>query len=160
MRSVIFGVWSAVALLATCVPAQAHESITDTLAPLALPPSLGPEALIAAGPALDSVWLAAVAAVIIAVALARHRRAFAVACASLLLLVAFEAGLHSVHHLTDKPESQCVIASASAHAGALTVDRVTFERPAEAAAPLSVTLATRASVRPAAPDLGRAPPIA
>jgi hypothetical protein len=92
--------------------------------------------------------------------IARRRRAVAVACMALLLLIAFESGVHSVHHLTDQPDGQCVVASASAHTGGVAAATVAFDRPVEASTTVAVLPAPSATARPDAPDLGRAPPLA
>jgi hypothetical protein len=150
-----------VALLALGTPALAHVGLE--YAPAATPAPARPldvQTLTAATPALTGLWTLVAAIAVAAVAIARRRRAVALACVALLMLIAFEAGLHSVHHIGDQLDSSCVIASASSHTGALTVESVAFERPTEVATPVDVSAGEPTTVRSAAPDLGRAPPAA
>jgi hypothetical protein len=70
---------------------------------------------------------AALVAVLAAVWLVRRspRRAIAVALILLLGLFAFETGLHSVHHGTDKRQlASCPLSGASSHLSAASVDCV------------------------------------
>ena len=156
MRAQMIGWWVMAAVLALSTPAVAHVT-TDT--PVDFMP-LQLETLAAAAPSREGfgTLVAAMAAAIILIA--RRRRTVAVACTALLLFLAFESGVHSVHHLTDQPDSQCVVASASTHTGGVAVDTIAFAPPAETQAGIAVTLATPPTSRPAAPDLGRAPPTA
>jgi hypothetical protein len=143
--------------LAVSIPAWAH---VDTLSTPMVSIALGVETLTAASPSMDGLWTLVSAIAVATVLIARRRRAVAVAGIMLLLLVAFEAGVHSVHHLGDKPDGQCVVASASVHTGGVTVEQITFERPAETTAAVAVMPPASPALRPAAPDLGRAPPTA
>lgn len=156
MRRNLIG-WSVMAaVLALSTPAVAHVS---TSTPVELPPTTL-EALTAATPSPGGL-AALVAAMAVALLLvARSRRAVAVACFALLLVVAFESGVHSVHHLTDQPGGQCVVASASAHIGGVAVVTVAFDRPAQVISPVAPAPTGAPAARPAAPDLGRAPPLA
>jgi hypothetical protein len=156
MRRSLIG-WSLMAaVLALGTPAVAHE-VTSTA--VDLPPARF-EALAAAAPTLDALatFMACMAVAMLVVA--RSRRAVAVACMTLLLVVTFESGVHSVHHLTDPPDSRCVVASASAQIGGVAVTAVAFDRPAQAADSVTITPAGAPTARPAAPGLGRAPPFA
>ena len=156
MRWQRLGWWAVVAVLSLSTPAMAHVGVE---APVAFAPAPA-ETLVDGGPSMDGLapLLAAVAAGLLLIA--RRRRAVAVVCTALLLVLAFEAGVHSVHHLADQPDSQCVIASASSHTGAVAVAPVAFDRPMESVAPLALASTTSPTARSDAPDLGRAPPIA
>jgi hypothetical protein len=157
MRPRILSLFVVLAVLALSTAAWAHvdtPSVPDVAGAFQL------ETLTAATPPLDDLWMLVSAAAIVMVLIARRRRAVALASGALLMLVTFEAGVHSVHHLADQPDAKCVIASASAQTGALSVDIVAFERPAEAIAPVAVMPVVAASLRSSAPDLGRAPPAA
>jgi hypothetical protein len=156
MRRQILGWATVVAVLLSSTPAMAHVRVDD--AAVFTPAHV--ETLTDGGPSLDGLapLLAGVVAGLMLVA--RRRRAVAAVCTALLLLVAFEAGVHSVHHLADQPDGQCVIASASSHAGAVVVGTVAVEPPVESVAPLTLASTSSPTARSDAPDLGRAPPIA
>lgn len=156
MRRLTFGCWVLLAVLGLSAPAMAHMKTEPTL--ISVTPS-SIETIAAAAPSTDGLATVVVAVAVAMALIARRRRAVAIACMALLLVVAFESGVHSVHHLGDKPDRQCVIASASAHTGALAVDKIVFERPAEVMTVIALTTASPIT-RPAAPDLGRAPPSA
>jgi hypothetical protein len=158
MRRTIFGWWVMVTVLALSAPAMAHAPIGLPLEPPLAPPSL--ETLVAGAPSLDGLGALLAATAVALIVIARRRRAVAVACMVLLLVVAFESGVHSVHHLTDQPDAQCVVASASIHVGGVAVATVAFDRPAETITAVTVTPTGSPANRPAAPDLGRAPPLA
>jgi hypothetical protein len=155
MRRNLIGWWVMAAVLALSTPAVAHVS---TSTPVELPPTTV-EVLTAAAPTVDGLAALIAAVAITMLFVARSRRAVAVACMALLLVVAFEAGVHSVHHLTEPPGGQCVVASASAHIGGVAVTTIAFERPAEAVTAVAVTPTDAFTARLAAPDLGRAPPV-
>ena len=150
------GWWVMAAVLVLSTPAMAHVK-TSPLVELE-PTHL--DTLAAAAPSMDGFGTLVAAIAVAMTLIARRRRAVAGACLTLLLLVAFESGIHSVHHLTDQPDGQCVVASATAHVGGIAVAIVAFGRPAEAMTAVAVTPSDSPSVRPAAPDLGRAPPLA
>lgn len=113
-------------------------------------------------PAPATIWLALVLTVFLGVAVAAPRRALVVTLALVLVLLALETGVHSVHHLSDlQAASQCAVASASTHVQGT-------EQPV---APDGVWVATpigavttpdfdRPGSRPLRPDEGRAPPAA
>jgi hypothetical protein len=156
MRPRMIGWWVMAAVLALSTPAVAHVT-TET--PLEFMP-LQLETLTAAAPSMDGLGTLVAAMAAAMIVIGRRRRALAIACTVLLLLLAFESGVHSVHHLADQPDSQCVVASASAHTGGIAVDTIAFGPPAETLTAIAVTLTASPTSRPAAPDLGRAPPIA
>jgi hypothetical protein len=156
MRRNLIGWWVMAAVLALSTPAVAHVT---TSPPVELPPARL-ETLAAAAPSLDGLATFVAAMAVAMLLVARSRRAVAFACLALLLVVAFESGVHSVHHLGDQPDARCIVASASVHIGGVAVTTVAFDRPAEAVTAVAVTPTGAAAARPAAPDLGRAPPIA
>lgn len=146
-------------VLALSAPAWAHVDV-PSVAEIAPPAETVETTLSAGGPAMDGLWLFVSAAAVAGVALARRRRAVVLACTVLLLLVAFEAGVHSVHHLADHLGAQCVVASASAHTGAVAVDAVAIEAPVTLATAIVVARTEAPILRTVPPDLGRAPPSA
>jgi hypothetical protein len=156
MRRQMIGWWLMVAVLALSTPALAH---VPTDIPIDFMPAQL-ETLSAAALSMDGLGALVAAMAAAMILIARRRGALAIACTALLLLVAFESGVHSVHHLADQPDSQCVVASASAHTGGVAVDTIAFGRPAETMTAIAITLTGSPTSRPAAPDLGRAPPIA
>jgi hypothetical protein len=145
-----------IAVLVLSTPAWAHvETASD---PGVVSTPFGLETLLAAPVVVDGAWLLVLT--LASVAIARDRRRVAGACLAVLLLIAFEAGVHSVHHMADQPDSQCVVASASAHTSCVTVEGVGFERPAEMAAAVAFAPLPSRALRPPAASLGRAPPAA
>jgi hypothetical protein len=115
-------------LVASATPGWAHPRIAPpaevtedtTIAADAGPP---PEWR-APAPAPATPWLATAALAISLLAASRRpRRAVAIAVASILVLFAFEHGVHSVHHLDDRSSaSTCVVASAAAQLCGTPVD--------------------------------------
>ena len=155
----MLGWWVVTSVLFLSTPAMAHvvASAAVEIGPVeAAPPHV--TIVAAAAPALDGLGTLMAATTAAAILMARRRRAVALACMALLLVVAFESGVHSVHHLTDAPDSHCVVASASTHIGGLGVATVAVDRPAETITAVAVTPAGAPTARPAAPDRGRAPP--
>lgn len=149
----------AVALLIGAAPALAH--VTPEPAPAVAPlpaEALDGHMLIATTSAPPGPWTMLALGALAAVVIGRRRRIVALLSVAVLLLIAFEAGLHSVHHIGDRDSSTCVIASASAQTGGVTIASIAFERAAEVAATVVVRAGNQPTSRPAAPDLGRAPP--
>src|SRR5262245_2319632 len=73
----------------------------------------------------------------------------------------FEAGMHSVHHLTEADAAKCAIAAVSSHSGGLVASMAAVERPADVVtATVPAQVVALAPSRLSAPDLGRAPPAA
>lgn len=141
--------------LALATPARAHVESASAAARLhptapVVPTHLGTEGV--------GLLLIALAAALVVVGRSRH--ALAVACLAVLLLVSFEAGLHSVHHLADHRDAQCVVASVSAHTGGLIVDSGGVALPTVWTALRAVPRVVVAAFRPTATDHGRAPPAA
>ena len=152
-----------IALLAWGSPVLAHVAAeTPAAAPPAAAsvtvPVVDVTTVVAAAPTAAGPWTVLAAIVMAVTAVVRRRRAVALLFAVLLLVVAFEAGLHSVHHIGDHGAPGCVIASASAHAGALVVERVAFEQPARVSTALIGALDPAGPGRGPSPALGRAPP--
>ena len=83
----------------------------------------------AAAPPAGLPWIAIVSVVGFAIAGARRpRRALALAIVLVLALFAFENGVHSVHHLSDRAATAtCAVASATAHVAGTSVDAGTAE---------------------------------
>ena len=117
--------------------------------------------LVAATPAPDPtiVWL--LGGLVLTLALAGRsspRRTAAVALAALLSLLAFEGGVHAVHHLDD-PNSRCAVASASVHipgAEIAPVDTASILLAVTDTLPVAEPLVLPS--RFTRPDEGRAPP--
>jgi hypothetical protein len=112
----------------------------------------GSSALVAGALALALVALAC------ALGRRRPRRTVAVVVGLLLVVFAFESGVHSVHHSATADPSHCAVASAVAH---LSGDVATLETlPAPAAGRRSGAHPddSTSAVRPLRPDSGRAPP--
>ena len=90
----------------------------------------------------------------------RVRRVTTLALIPILSLFAFEAALHSAHHLTDLNQAtQCVIASASGHVAGTPVEPLALDNPL-GLAPDTMASAARIDppVSPLRLEQGRAPP--
>lgn len=149
----------AAASLCWGVPALAHappEPVAVAV-PLAAEP-LESHVLSAGGGAPAGLWTALAAAGLLAVAVARRRRAVALLSVAVLLVFAFEAGMHSVHHIGER-DNTCVVAFASAQTTGITIASIAFERPAEMPMPVAATVGSAVVSRLTAPDRGRAPPL-
>ena len=117
---------------------------------------------LATAPEMPGVPWPALAIVAVAAALGwwRPRRAAALALVLLLVVFAFEDGLHSVHHgLVPAQPSSCQVAAAGAHLHATPVDGAA---PCDVILPV-VALAVETSPSDqiaslASPEQGRAPP--
>jgi hypothetical protein len=151
------------ALLAAAAPAAAHS--TSTPAPAAVATAvvvleaLPDHQLVSGAPAATLPWtaLALVAAVALAAA-RRPRRAVAIALVLMVGLIAFETGVHAVHHLGDD-SARCVVAWMSSQLSGATVAVAADAAPvaldhARITAPAPPHVAGHAL----APDAGRAPP--
>jgi len=139
----------------TLVAAQRAHGVATWSAPPSAAMRAGASALVAGALAL------ALALVALACASGRRRarRIVAAVLGLLLAVLAFESGVHSVHHAAAAAPSHCAVASAVAHLTgdvAATLDAL----PAPAAQRRSGAHSDdRASVvRPLRPDSGRAPP--
>jgi hypothetical protein len=109
------------AVLVVSAPTWAHTSLDVVPAPSA-PPSTATWHAAPTPPALP--WLGFAVVALVAAALARRpRHAVALALVLVLLLFAFEAGVHSVHHLNNRDAgATCVVASGSSHVAGTPVD--------------------------------------
>ncbi|PYN28953.1 MAG: hypothetical protein DMD98_21690 [Candidatus Rokuibacteriota bacterium] len=137
----------------TLVAAQRAHGVATWSAPPSAAMPAGASALVAGALALALVALAC------ASGRRRARRIVAAVLGLLLAVLAFESGVHSVHHAAAAAPSHCAVASAVAHLTgdvAATLDAL----PAPAAQRRSGAHSDdRASVvRPLRPDSGRAPP--
>src|SRR5262245_15186813 len=127
-------------------PRPAAPSAPPHFAAAAVAPSLAP--------------LLALAAVALGLGLARPRRALALTLAVLLALLAFETGLHSVHHLGQADQgAACAVASATPHLAATDVADVADIAAPPPMARHSLDPEPRSPRALAAPfEDGRAPP--
>ena len=125
-------VLAALVLLAGAAPSLAHTGSTGGPLDVCSAPSADGEATSAlaspsltAAPAPPGIPWPALAGTFILAALGwrRPRRTLVFAMVLLLAVFAFEDGLHSVHHLLDKPRlAKCTVAAASAHLQATAID--------------------------------------
>ena len=168
----------ALAVLALASPVWAHVGQPTSIAQrdAAAVAGLGPDVVSANSVGAQSVsvqsvsavraaspgpWLLAASAAVVLALTLRRRRTLLLALVVLLACAAFEAGLHSVHHLTEADAAKCAVAAVSSHTGGVVVVTVAVERPADVVTdttPLhDVALAPSTLF---APDRGRAPPAA
>ena len=152
----------AVALLAITSPAWAHVEAPIGRGEIAIVAAeVGPEAFRAIAPASPSPWLLAGGAAVFIALMLRRRRVLVLALLVLLSCGVFQAGMHSVHHLTEADAAKCVVAAVSSHAGGIVVAMVAVERPADVVTAIVPShVAVFAPSRLSAPDRGRAPPAA
>jgi len=150
------------ASLATAAPAAAHMATAPVVAvPATAPPAPASAALAGTASGFSPAW---VGMILLAVAQALGRRRPRRAVAFLLCLVlgifAFEAGMHSVHHLGagDSGTTHCAIASATAHAPEAIFESVTVAPVPEPQPLVSADDGCRAAWISLRPDSGRAPP--
>jgi hypothetical protein len=141
--------------------APAASAVTP--APLTAAASLAArvEVVAAATPAAVPGWLALLALVTVALlAMKTPRRMAAAAFVVLLAIVAFETGVHGVHHLGDThAASHCVVASVAPHLGGATDAPVT-DTPHLLVTADSVAVADELVLAacPLGPCPGRSPP--
>jgi hypothetical protein len=155
-------------LAASASPAWAHSSpatlppVADEIgaqAPLAAPVVASAPALPGFAPLAPAIALGLTLA---AVALLR-RRACLVGLALVLVVLALETGVHSVHHLADRQgAAECVVALATAQMHGTAEAPLTDHGSCSAVPVGTVLLPTpeRPGARPPRPDEGRAPPAA
>ena len=151
------------ALAGSVAPASAHTRPVPLVEEP--PPSVAAVAVTATPvepPAPATIWLALVLTVLLGVAVVVPRRALVVTLALVLVVLAIETGVHSVHHLSDRQAaSQCAVASASTHVpGAeqpVAPDGAWIATPIGA---LTTPDFDRSGSRTLRPDEGRAPPAA
>jgi hypothetical protein len=154
------------AMLTTAVPsALAHTSsaaptisaVAETVVP-AIPGRV--ELLTAAPAATVPVWLALLALALVALLIRAPRRVAVGVFAVLIAILAFETGVHAVHHLGDRhAASHCVVASVTPQLGGIT------DAPSTGIPHLHVTAQAVVlpepvvlSARPVGPAPVRAPP--
>lgn len=118
------------------------------------------EFLTAATPTAVPLALAFLVLVIPALLLKAPRRVAASAVVVLLAIVAFETGVHAVHHLGDThAASHCVVASVTPHLGGATQAPATWTPHLHVTADSVVVGDAGVLVaRPLSPSPGRAPP--
>lgn len=164
MRTLLLSRLTALMLLCIARPALAHTSVNSGVPATELLSTIN-------GPAA-SAWRIALGAfawfwpplflafLLVALRWRRVRRVTALALIPILSLFAFEAALHSAHHLTDLNQpAQCVIASASGHVAGTTVETVTLDSPlGPAPGALARLPQSDPSVNPLRLHQGRAPP--
>lgn len=159
---------AAVALAASPSSVWAHPRLIEAvdLTPAPALPVTAPEPLpgpISSGTTVSPLILAGLLIVGLGLTLAARRRAIVVALALVLIVLAVETGVHSVHHLTDqKGGAECVVALASAHVHATAEPPAAVHDP-WAGGPVDTVVAPapeRPGARPLRPDEGRAPPAA
>jgi hypothetical protein len=158
------------AVLGAAAPAGAHTAapvvieVLRTSAP-DLPPVGAPDPVSPVDPAsllLPAIVLGALVGLGIEGARRHPRRALVVGLGLLLVIFAFEDGLHSVHHGFDaKQYDECTIAAASAHLSALSVDSVLATSVVQVATEGAVESDSASPLlRLLDPHQGRAPPLA
>jgi hypothetical protein len=89
------------------------------------------------------------------------RRAVALAIVPLLIVVAFEAGVHGVHHLGDaRAGAECSVAVSAEHVSGAPVDVPAGFTPAPlVSSPLALAETLRFAEQQYSPGDGRAPPV-
>jgi len=151
----------AFALLAIAPPAWAHIDAPIDRADISIATEVGPEAFRAMSPAIPSPWLIVGGAAVLLALVLRRRRVLVLALLVLMSCGVFEAGMHSVHHLTEADTAKCAVAAVSSHSGGIVVAMVAVERPVDV---VTATIPPHAvafvASRLSALDLGRAPPAA
>jgi hypothetical protein len=162
------------ALAASATPAWAHPRAVVPAAavetgspatPVALPAAAPPAPVVPAPvwPQPGPLAPAAVLAIALGLALTARRRALVTALALVLVVLAVETGVHSVHHLTDqRGAADCVVAMASAnvHGTAASPPAVYAPWIPGPVGAVVAPAAERPGARPLRPDEGRAPPAA
>jgi hypothetical protein len=146
-------------VVAIAAPVSAH---TGPPAPIAFTAPSLTETLTSAAPGPATPWTAIVLLGAVGLAAAwRPRRAIAVALVLVVGILAFEAGMHSAHHLGQPDDgARCVVAWMSGHLSADVVDTALDALLAPVPEAHVPTLATPVvAARLVAPDAGRAPPV-
>jgi hypothetical protein len=158
-------------LLLSSGPAWSHSVLDVATHVAADVPTAAPASTMAwsAAPMPSTVPWPAILGVAAALMLAwrRPRRALALAIVSILVVLAFENGLHSVHHLNQvrhlddlRSSSTCPVAAATAHLAGTPVDRA-VERHLVPTLPERVVAQSllRVDASGLAVHQGRAPPL-
>jgi hypothetical protein len=158
----VSGLIVALLLLGAVGHALAHGPVKPELVQFApvMPPSPGPTAELPRGPVLP--WpILLVSLVVVAIGLARPRRALAGALVLCFAVFFVETGIHSVHHVTDsRSASTCAVLSVSQHLTATDIEVPDLGMPPVA---LHEIVSVRAEQVPVQRSLGshqgRAPPL-
>jgi len=149
------------ALVGSVSPASAHTRPTPLVEePPASVAAVAVGATPVEPPAPATIWLALVLTAFLGVAVAAPRRALVVTLSLVLVVLALETGVHSVHHLSDcQAASQCAVALVSTHLQGteqpVAPDGVWAATPIGA---MTTPDVDRPGSRPLRPDEGRAPP--
>ncbi len=176
VRTLLAALVMSLALAASATSAWAHPRVVSpsgvvdeipTAAPVPVPAAAAPPAPVAPpdptpGPT-DPLAPAMALAVVLGVALTARRRVLVTTLALVLVVLAVETGVHSVHHLADQQgASECVVALASAHVHG-TAEPLPAAHAMWIPVPVGAVVAPapeRPGARPLRPDEGRAPPAA
>jgi hypothetical protein len=122
------------------------------------PRSASLEGAAISGPATSVVLVAALAA---GVGLTLSRRRLALGLAFMLLVLGFETGLHSTHHLGESARApECAVAAATAHLTGGSVERVSVDPLIVPSYPVPSERPVQVPRRRPASHEGRAPPAA
>lgn len=147
-------VFVALLLLGTAVPATAHPLVVEPAAReessaaapevdfdpgssrafgalASTPPASGSvNPIPARSVPVDAVTVLCLVGLAVTATIARRRRGLAVVLAAVLAIIAFETGLHSVHHLGERHDpAPCAVASASIHVVAAEPGAAAFDLP-------------------------------
>lgn len=160
-------------VLASVAPAVAHQRLNSPLSDAVSPSVSVLSGAIAEDIASSGAFVAAapgsaqppplifVAALVVALlVLRRARRAVVLTLVVLLAVLAFENGLHSVHHGLDEPRlAGCTLGAASSHLSATPVEDIaTAELILSIVAAAPERTQPDVDVRALSPHQGRAPP--
>jgi len=148
-------------------PAFAHTGATSIASSVVGPPAVPSPtlesrvAVLAATPSVDLSLLGALAGLVLLTVLLRApRRVAVVTFAILIAVLAFQTGVHAVHHLGDRhAASHCAVASVAPHVGG-TTHAPPSGMPSLDASPDVIVVANVATLpaRSLRPSPGRAPP--
>jgi hypothetical protein len=151
-----------VASLAAAASAAAHMATAPVVAVSATaPPAPASAALPGTASGFYPAWVGMILLVVAqALGMRRTRRSIAFLLCLVLGMFAFEAGMHSVHHLGagDSGTTHCAIASATAHGPEAIFESVTVAPVSEPQWLVSADDGCRAAWILLRPDSGRAPP--
>jgi hypothetical protein len=164
--AVVPGVLLTLVLCSLVLPVSAHPGLESSgMASEPIPVSAGPTAPLAtltASPAPAGLpGLVCIGAVLVALVTWRgRRRAVALSLMLLLAILAYEDGLHSVHHgPAPQAAHSCPILTVSAHAVGTEVETSGLDTPTLLSLGPALPIAVRVPTDPVPrPDQGRAPP--
>ncbi len=116
------------ALVGSSVPVSAHAP-ADAIVAATVVDLPSAAAWQAAAPPIGLPWMAVIVVALLGIVSARRpRRALALTIVLVLALFAFENGVHSIHHLSDRTTATaCAVASATTHVAGTPVDAGTSE---------------------------------